>query len=514
MLLVALLWLARAAISPTVLHGRVFVDRNANGQYDRDEAGVAGVVVSDGRQLVVTDAEGRYRMSDEGAAFIFVIKPAIYDLPLDEFNKPRFYHDLRVGDRSERDFALRQRSADSDVFSILVFGDPQPYRDEQLEAYRRGIVEDVRNPEAYRFGLTLGDIVGDVPSYHEPMAQATASLGVPWWYVLGNHDLDPQASSAEEARGPFQDTFGPTHYAFNEGKVHFIVLDSVVWRGPTASDFVGGLNQDQIDFVGASLQHVPSDHLVVLALHVPPLGEVVFKGMFRSEDRKKLFAALGQREVLTLAAHTHTQLRVDFDQAFGWSEGSAHHLFVVGTTAGDGWSGTPDQHGVPDATMRDGTPKGYARIDFDGPRYQLNWKVAGQGENERMRVHAPAAVRVGEDAFFYVNYYMGFFSANQIKTPVAFRIDEDHWQSMWPSLEADPYRIALEFPWTQAHWSDESAPSGRKPKPSLPSLHLWKARLPSDLAPGQYRLQIRATEPDGREFFDHHDITVLGDTPR
>ncbi len=502
-------WMVVQASSSSSVAGLVYVDRNGNGQRDEGEAGLADVAVSNGREVVLSDARGHYRLNAEGANFIFVIKPAGYKLPLDTLARPKFFHALTGTPAPSHDFSLLKAAEASENFSVLVLADPQPYNDKQLEYFRRSIVADVENPQSFRFGLTLGDIVGDVPSLLEPMAEATATLGLPWWYVLGNHDLDPEASSAEDARGPFRQLFGPTHYAFNEGKVHFIVLDSVAWEGPGAGDFAGGLDPQQLQFVRASLKHVPSDHLVVLAMHIPPLGNVIFKGMFRSVDRAQLFEALGRHRVLTLAGHTHTQLRIDMNEAFGWQHTQAHHLYVVGAASGDGWRGALDARGIPHATMRDGTPHGYGWIEFRGSDYQLNWKAAGKPQSQRLHVHGPSTSQAGEQVDLHVNVYTGYYSAQRIGTPVEYRLPEGEWQAMVPSLQADPYRLALEYPWARAHWQEVAAPPGRRPKASLPSLHLWTARLPADLAPGLQQIDIRVRDSDGRVFHAEHQIRVV-----
>ena len=45
--------------SPTVA-GRVFLDRNADRQRDPNEPGLPGVGVSNGREVAITDSQGRY----------------------------------------------------------------------------------------------------------------------------------------------------------------------------------------------------------------------------------------------------------------------------------------------------------------------------------------------------------------------------------------------------------------------------------------------------------------------
>lgn len=48
------------AADPGPLSGRVFDDANRNSRFDEGEAGVPGVSVSNGSEVVQTDAEGRY----------------------------------------------------------------------------------------------------------------------------------------------------------------------------------------------------------------------------------------------------------------------------------------------------------------------------------------------------------------------------------------------------------------------------------------------------------------------
>jgi hypothetical protein len=54
--------------------GTVFVDANANGWLDAGEVGRADVVVSNGRDVVRTDADGRYRLPEHGR-FVFITRP-------------------------------------------------------------------------------------------------------------------------------------------------------------------------------------------------------------------------------------------------------------------------------------------------------------------------------------------------------------------------------------------------------------------------------------------------------
>jgi N terminal of Calcineurin-like phosphoesterase len=48
--------------------------------------------VSNGREVVKTDASGRYALPIEDGRCIFVVKPTGYAVPVDENMLPRFYY--------------------------------------------------------------------------------------------------------------------------------------------------------------------------------------------------------------------------------------------------------------------------------------------------------------------------------------------------------------------------------------------------------------------------------------
>ena len=62
----ALLAISTAVLAPPavaeIVRGRVFEDLNGNGQLDPGELGIAGLRVSNGRDVVRTDATGTYEL--------------------------------------------------------------------------------------------------------------------------------------------------------------------------------------------------------------------------------------------------------------------------------------------------------------------------------------------------------------------------------------------------------------------------------------------------------------------
>ena len=98
-----LLLLATPALAE--LSGTVFVDSNANGVRDVGEPPHVNVVVSNGLDVVRTNAEGRYTLPRGPRGFVFVTRPA-------GFECAKWYR------RDAGDFALTPRPAKQDFFFV------------------------------------------------------------------------------------------------------------------------------------------------------------------------------------------------------------------------------------------------------------------------------------------------------------------------------------------------------------------------------------------------------------
>ncbi|HBX46931.1 MAG TPA: metallophosphoesterase, partial [Porphyromonadaceae bacterium] len=90
LLLTALLYVE--AYSQQLAKGYVFDDANRNGKKERRERGIAGVPVSNGLDVVVTDNNGFYSLPVDNDNTLFVIKPSGYKLNVNEDFIPQFYY--------------------------------------------------------------------------------------------------------------------------------------------------------------------------------------------------------------------------------------------------------------------------------------------------------------------------------------------------------------------------------------------------------------------------------------
>ncbi len=91
-----------ASADEVVLTGIVFEDSNSNGSFDQGELPLPGMAVSDGRDVVVTDSGGRYRIGTE-ADIIFVSVPGSHHAA-----DNKYYRKIELSDGSEQtaDFPL------------------------------------------------------------------------------------------------------------------------------------------------------------------------------------------------------------------------------------------------------------------------------------------------------------------------------------------------------------------------------------------------------------------------
>ncbi|WP_229738507.1 calcineurin-like phosphoesterase C-terminal domain-containing protein [Parapedobacter pyrenivorans] len=487
--------------------GYVYNDTNGNGRRDRREPGVAGVSVSNGVQVAVTNASGHYELPVGLDNIIFVIKPSGYTIPTDAHNLPKFYHihkpqgspTLKYGGVAPTgrlpksvDFPLIQHVEPTD-FTALIFGDPQAYTEQEIAYFAKGVVAELEGVANIAFGLSLGDLVGDRLTLHNPYIKAVAKVGIPWYNLMGNHDMDYDAPADSLADETFEASFGPANYAFNYGNAHFIVLDDILYPDPRdGKGYWGGFRKDQLDFVENNLKHVSKDKLIVLAFHIPL--QHTDEDAFRNADRQRLFDLLRDfPNTLSMSAHSHLQRQNFYGREDGWRQDTPHHEYNAGTTSGDWYSGVSNALGVPASTMRDGTPKGYAFLRINGNQYTIDYKVAGEPDSLQINLFHPKVVAQGRgtQAGIFANFFMGHEG-----NTVEYRIGDGDWRPMHYVEAPDPAFLSQLFQWDMA---DELVP-GRRPSNAVNSKHLWRGNIMTNLPVGEHRIEVRATDMFGRTF--------------
>jgi hypothetical protein len=501
---VALVLAAAVAAMAASIHGTVFDDRNGNGIRDAGEPGLAQVAVSDGTAVVLTDADGHYELSAADAPTLFVIKPRGWRPAVDAQYLPQFYRRPAAGVTSV-DFPLV--SADEpDAFRAVVFTDPQPYGPEDVDHFARTIVDGLVHRRDVAFGVTLGDVTNDRHDLYAAVNATTARIGVPWYNLNGNHDLNFGATDDHLAFASFEAVYGPSTYAFHYGSALFVALNDVRYLGGLR--YIGGLREDQFAFLENLLRVTPRDELVVLMMHIPFFYPNPSNAeTFRMTDRARLFALLKDRpNNLWLSGHTHYQRHVFYGPADGWQGAKPLHDYNVAAASGSFWGGPPDASGIPIATMWDGTPHGYAELSFNGTAQPvIDYRPARFPADHQLGLHAPATVAPKQG---YVSFFANVFNGHD-GWKVEARVDDRAWNEIRRVLEWDPAYAELFL--AQDHLAVPLA-TRRLPDPTV-CYHLWRGYLPSDLALGAHQLEVRATDPYGRTFTAAREVRIVTPAP-
>ena len=398
--------------------GTVFLDENRNSEMDEGETGLEGVTVSNGREVVTTGADGTYEIPAYDDMNLFVTKPAGHAVPVSEEMVPQFTYihkvegspDLRFGGLeptgplpAQINFPVIE-TGDDTQFEILAFGDAQPYSNREIgyvreTAGRLLANRDNANTHALIFA---GDIMGDDLSLYPRFKRIIAVGDTPQYYAGGNHDIDFDAETDAHSFDTFRREWGPEYYSFDVGDVHFVTLDNVRYpcNGVDDHDFCdpaeeatynGVVHDRQMEWLANDLATVPEDKLIVVTAHIPFQTYTDNDAAKHQTDNfAQLAEIIGERPALGLTGHTHTTENllegVSYD---GWEENtglaeSPFHQIVTGAVSGSWWTGDLNDQGVPHATQRLGSPRGYYQIEFDGTDYVETYHAFARPEGEQL----------------------------------------------------------------------------------------------------------------------------------
>ena len=496
--------------------GTVYADKNRNGRCDKDEKGIPQVGLSNGREVVLTDRHGRYSIALPENSILFVVKPADFHFPLNAHNLPQYYYrHYPTGSRGMRlsgtgatgplpaaiDFGLIPLQ-ENPVFKAVIFGDTQVRNLEEIDYLSRDVVAELAGRTDLAFGTVLGDLVFDNADLYSPLNQVMAALGIPLHHAPGNHDMDYIATSDSRALETFQAIYGPKNFSFNVARVHFVVLDNIIYSGDTITHrYEEGFDDELIAFLTSDLHHVPGDNLVVLMMHAPFLNT---QNLSPIKNLDKLLNVLSRfPHTFSLSGHSHVVSQQIITRDLGWKNDKPHHHFNAGAACGNWWQGTFDEYGIPDAMMHDGSPNGYAILSFDNNSCRVDYKVARRPADYQMNICTPATndatVHRAADREVYVNFFTG-----SVQDRLNIRFDDGTWHIMVPAPGPDPVYTAARRNWEVP----DRKPLGKMPSRPVNTAHLWKAPMPGDLKPGMHKVEVVATDLFGKEHAAFHFFRV------
>ena len=227
-LLVALVLVSTLRPASAAVEGRVWLDTNENGLVDAGEQGVAGCLVSEGVQLVPTDATGHYRLEPSRAqAVIFIVNPA-GTWPVGPWWKSidGAKPSAPIG------FALKERCQDEPL--VFVQGTDLHLRREAVPLYRKYIAHLNSLSLPPQFVVHTGDLVVDTLARDAAAAEEffqlyeneTEAIRYALRDVIGNHEhvgtarKDIMERTSDYDKGMYQRRLGPLSYAFRYGPEH------------------------------------------------------------------------------------------------------------------------------------------------------------------------------------------------------------------------------------------------------------------------------------------------------
>ncbi|WP_189799429.1 calcineurin-like phosphoesterase family protein [Tateyamaria sp. syn59] len=383
--------------------GTVFLDENRNAQFDEGEPGLPDVMVSNGREVVLTAEDGSYELPAYDDMNLMITKPAGYATPLNAQMVPQFAYihkeagspELRFGGLEPTgplpeavNFPLIEDEVGSE-FNCLIFGDAQAYTNREIGYVRDTAGQmlataDLSDTECLIF---VGDVMGDDLTLY-PRFQSIIAVGrTPQYFVGGNHDIDFDAAEDKDSFDTFRRAWGPEYYSFEIGNVHFVALDNVRYpcNGVDTHDFCalearttynGMVTERQLEWLANTLENVPEDKLIVLSAHIPfQTFTDNTAAKHQTDNLDELVAILSDRQVVSLAGHTHTTENIEEGEYFdGWEAATNvgpapfHHI-IAGALSGSWWAGDLNAQGVPHATQRLGSPRGFYELAFNGPEF-------------------------------------------------------------------------------------------------------------------------------------------------
>lgn len=514
----------------TLATGQVFHDRSGGGHRRHGDPGIAGVLVSNGRDVVRTDEDGRWQLALRDGDSAFVVTPPGWSAPCGRGGVPSFSYlhqpqgspaGLNLGFPGVTPTGPLPRAVDFPLipgedrktFEALLIADPQPQTGREMSYLGADLAATMLDSKA-AFAIVHGDVAFDDLSLYPRYLDLIGTTGMTWHHCPGNHDMNAEASDTGFAFETWKRTFGPCHYAFQHGRAMFIVLNNVTRVSGGERNYGAGISADQLSFVRNLLAYVPRDALIVVSMHIPLMSRPdIADPVPHVEGGQELMRILTPyAHSVSFSGHTHTAEHHYLGVAQGWYGQGRHHHQVLATASGSWWGGPADHRGVPIADCQDGCPRGHHVLEVDGNQYTTRFVAAS-------RSHDPVPARVliaalgvdpGEPiprnrlgaARVLVNVFDG-----GPNTSVQFSILGRSGGAMPMQREdgLDPAFAGLHA----------RAPSDFKPwVHPIASSHLWAAPLPTGLEAGAYTLHIDVTDEYGRRRRAHAVLEVAADGPQ
>lgn len=402
-----------------------------NGKVLSKGTGIAGVAVTDGYNITLTDKNGNYELlSNNTAEFVYISIPPGYHFTNDK-GIAKFYVPIAGSSNNfKADFELEKLAADDKQHCFVVWADTQMISEKDVELLKSQSVPDLKQlvatypKETLFHGIGCGDLVWDKFELFDGYKQAIESTGVTFFNVIGNHDMDLDARTDELSAKTYKKLFGPTYYSFNRGDIHYVVLDDVFFIG-TAKQYIGYITENQLQWLEQDLQHVKPGTTVVVSLHIPTNTGAARRNNKEAElgsvvaNRKQLYKILAPYKVHIMSGHTH------FNDTWEEDNIMEHNH---GTVCGAWWTGP---------VCGDGTPNGYGVYEVNSSDIKWHYKSTGMPKTNQLRLYRKGKSKEWPDEIV-ANVWNW-----DLKWKVEWLEDGVHKGSMEQRVALDPLAVEL-----------------------------------------------------------------------
>lgn len=262
-------------VLPLYGSGTVFFDRNGNGKADAGENGIANVLVSNGREIVSTGADGRFSFKEKGY-WTTVCTPDKY-LPTTAIWKDAGAADLSFGFSEDKFY---------DSGAAFIHGSDIQFPVARKRGILRNMLKTV-SAEVKKHDTDMVICSGDLTPYGEfndldAIRDEFAKSGLRFYPVCGGHDMIKNKDMSN-----YRKLFGPLWYSWNFRGVHFIAFIS---ENIISKD----MQNEQYKWLKDDVSRIPADMPIVLVTHAP------------GQASRSLRDCLGKREPeLILRGHYH-----------------------------------------------------------------------------------------------------------------------------------------------------------------------------------------------------------------
>ncbi|MBR5105062.1 MAG: calcineurin-like phosphoesterase C-terminal domain-containing protein [Alistipes sp.] len=363
---------------------------------DSKGAPIVGVVVSDGEQSVKTDVNGEYMMKSDMAKtrFVMISVPAKYEIPMRN-SRPQFFRRVpRHINAARADFVLTERKEQSDRFVLAMIGDPQTaglHSDKAVERLRDVVMPDLKSymddSSQDVYAIALGDVVYNKMTSYDDYIDVIDAADVPMFNVIGNHDFDQRTLFETKLGTPYFEAYlAPQNYSFNIGKMHFVVVNNILYNRPTDKHkYKAGLEGYTLKWLENDLKHVSKETTIVICSHAPLMKDATGKYGAKNVNYKKYSALLAEyKNVYAWAGHTHTNYSYDFATA---PEKFAAFKNIKSIIAGR----CSGQITLNRELNTCGTPNGYMVAEVTGDTMTWFYKTVGHDRNYQIRPYSPTS---------------------------------------------------------------------------------------------------------------------------